>query len=1299
MEKNFQRHHVPPEVSEERSLAVEGAARHASLAGILFGALLASGGAVAQTAPPSAVSSASEAPTTAAPAPGPGTSAQQDPAVAALGEQIEYWRAQNRPEMAMPAIERLLAVRPHNPELLAVAAEVAGQLGRQQEAEGYLATLRRIAPSDPHIARIERQRSFSDSDRALLEEARTLAQSGRTADAVARYRTLFPKESDIPDSIIPEFYAALASTSLSGFREAIAALERAIERSPADTRLELTLAQIQTYRETTRFTGIESLVSLSRNPAVAPAARMAWRQALLWSGANGETLAALETYLKSNPSDPQIEAKLQEVRGAMPDEASQARMAGFEAMQQNQNDEAERAFTTAIEKNAQDASALAGLGILRMRQGRKAEARQLRDRAIAAAPDRADEFTRMFAGLDAVAIRRAPVIVPSVQARRALLRGDLAQADRYARHAANGNANERIQADVILGQVALRRNDLTTAEVRFRSALARRPGLPEALGGLYEVLQRQNRFAEADALQQEAGFRTPPGSSARHAYYLRDQASRAEDPAQAMDLLRQARTVDPENPWIRLDIIRQLRDEGQDADAELEERQLASIGTPDALYASALLATDQEQYGAALARLEAVPNRVRTPDMTRLINDARQLQDISRLEEQARRQPVSSARQDLLSLAARPDPSGVLGAGVVRAFGRLGDREAAGEAARRALAANPRSSVDAQIRLAEALVSAQRPEDADAIANSLRSSGQLSPEQQRQLAVVNASAAIVDSGQLSAEGHQDAAFARLQPALEDLPDNVPLNLALARVYLASGRAADAQRIAEAVLERRPGNQEALTVAADAALARRDWNRAEELLQEGRSRYPADPQIMLMDARMARARGDSHRALRSLESAGVRRYTQLQAAGTGSNTSDAALLAASLRGRNDASASGSEINDPVAAQVARELGEVRRETEIWIQAGGGYRYRTGQPGLSRLSEVTAPVEFSAPLPGAGGRVTARAETYVLNSGSLGNDIYRQRSFGSNPLAGSGTGGPARPSSSATGVALNVGYAYGDVRADIGSTPLGFRVANVVGGVEYAPRLTDNLRLRLTAERRAVTDSILAHAGLRDSRTGTTWGGVVQTGGRAQLEYQIGNVVLYGGGGYASVDGRNVAGNTRFDAGGGVSWAALRRRDEELRLGVDLRYASYDRDLSGFTLGHGGYFSPQSYFSALALADWRKRFGDFQLRLAGGLGWQTYRENDTPVFPNDAALQSQLVSAAAADPSLNAMNKGGRNSGLAGNARVEIEYPITPQLRISAGASYERAGDWDQTTGMIRLRYAFEQPGPDLIQVAP
>jgi Tfp pilus assembly protein PilF len=1296
----------------------------------------------------------------------------ENAALATLLEQVEYWRAQNRPDMAMPAVERILAASPDNPNALVIAAELASELGRAGEAESYLASLRRVAPNDPRIAGIVRQRSFSDSDRAVLDEARSLSQAGRHADAVARYRVLFPNDADIPDNLRLEFYSTLANSSLTGFREAATALEDSIRRAPNDARLRLALAQIQTYRDTTRYQGIATLKGLAANPQVATAARTAWRDALLWEGVNSELVGAIKAYLAVNPSDPQLVAKLRDAEAAYQAEAlGLARMRGFELLDNPQ--EAEKQFASVLQQEPNEPTALGGLGIVRMQQGRLQEARVLRDRALAGTPAerqsqiddtffglgyaflkagdvagaenifqgtlaRSPEDAGSLAGMAVIRMRQGKVaearafrsqalekagsrereiasivdgleragpvrggagagVPPSVLARRALERGDLARADDLARRAGRGPAVEQLAAEVILGRVALQRDDLATAEHRFRSALARRPRLPEALIGLYEVLQRQNRFAEAEALQQETGLQVPAGAASRQAYVLRDTASRSESPGEAVELLNRAKTIDPRNPWVRLDLARLLRDQDREDLAAQEEREVMALGGNDAAYAAALLALENERYDDVISRLEAIPNRVRSADANRLLAQGRQQQDIARLENFARAQPRSDAVRQLVALAGRPDPTGTTAAGVVRALGRLRQDDGALQAARAAMAANPGASPDFRIQLAGALLGANRVEDARAITQPLLTEGNVTEEQRRQIASLSTSSAVAQAYALNAQGDQEGALAELQPALQRAPDNVTVNLALARVYLASNRAAEAQGIADAILTRNPGNLEALSVATDAALARRDWQRADALLQEGRSRNPADPAIMLMDARLARAQGDHYRALRSVESAGVRRYAQLRAHGSGAATTDANLLAAQLRSSGSGNP-GAEISDTMASQIATELAAARKETVTWLQAGVGYRQRSGQGGLSRLSEVTAPVEASTPVPGIGGRVTARAETVALSAGSLGSDLNSQRGFGTNSLAA--TGGTSRPSSRATGVALNVAYAYGDVRADIGSTPLGFRMATALGGVEYAPALTDKLRLRVTAERRAVDDSLLSYGGMRDSRTGTTWGNVARTGGRAQLEYMLtNNTVLYGGGSYASVDGRNVAGNTRFEAGGGLAWTLLRRPDEEFVLGVDARYTSYDRNLRNFTLGHGGYFSPQSQFAAVLQGDWRKRYGDWRLRLGGALGWQTYREDASDVFPNNAALQASLVAAAAADPTISTRYASDSGNGLIGGLRAEAEYAITPQLRLTALGSYDRAGNWEQFTGLLRLRYAFEQPGPDLATVTP
>ena len=97
-----------------------------------------------------------------------------------------------------------------------------------------------------------------------------------------------------------------------------------------------------------------------------------------------------------------------------------------------------------------------------------------------------------------------------------------------------------------------------------------------------------------------------------------------------------------------------------------------------------------------------------------------------------------------------------------------------------------------------------------------------------------------------------------------------------------------------------------------------------------------------------------------------------------------------------------------------------------------------------------------------------------------------------------------------------------------------------------------RVRVSGERRAVTDSLLSWSGQRDALTGQTWGGVVRTGGRAQVEYGTGAASFYAGGGYAVFEGSDVKDNNRieFGAGGEISgWTATPFDMEGKREGLE------------------------------------------------------------------------------------------------------------------------------------------------------
>lgn len=508
---------------------------------------------------------------------------------------------------------------------------------------------------------------------------------------------------------------------------------------------------------------------------------------------------------------------------------------------------------------------------------------------------------------------------------------------------------------------------------------------------------------------------------------------------------------------------------------------------------------------------------------------------------------------------------------------------------------------------------------------------------------------------------------------------------------------------------------------DAAIALRDWSRAEALLAEGRRLQPNDPRIPMLEARLARAWGDQRRARRALERAAELRRSQIGLDGTlavaasgqavppGGAQSSPALYANPFRrvplaGQGFGSAtqpSGlgpATTGDPLLLDINRQLSEVREDSSPHVTPSFGIRARSGDQGMDRLMEGSAGVEGSASLPGIGGRLTASATAVSISSGDLEQSLPALRRFGSNPLMLPGLLGTLTPQqaqaasrvdTSASGVALGLAYTRPNLSLDVGTTPLGFPRQDIVGGIDFAPEIGDGLRLRVTGERRAVTDSVLSWAGMRDPMLGQTWGGVTRNTLRAQIEYGAGDAAFYVGGGYSTLGGENVADNARMEAGAGVSYTLYRRPDDELTTGLDVTYFSYDKNLRFFTLGHGGYFSPQSFAAATVPVDWRARSGSFAWRLGASLGITSFREDRTPIFPNDRGLQAALEGRTASEVDVAAYYPGQTKSGLSGGLRGDIEYTLLPQLRVGALLRYDRSADWDEGRGMVYARYRFDR----------
>ncbi len=380
-------------------------------------------------------------------------------------------------------------------------------------------------------------------------------------------------------------------------------------------------------------------------------------------------------------------------------------------------------------------------------------------------------------------------------------------------------------------------------------------------------------------------------------------------------------------------------------------------------------------------------------------------------------------------------------------------------------------------------------------------------------------------------------------------------------------------------------------------------------------------------------------------------------------------------------------DPLTADIDRDIRQVSNDLAPHLDASVSLRGRSGVTGLGQLFDLEAPVEASF-SPGGYGRLKVVVTPTVLASGRT--DSANTRLFGTNPLVASTAPVSAGHTSTAGGAGLDVGYAYDIVSADVGTTPLGFRQPNVIGGIEVAPRINNNLVLRFTGERRAVTDSALSYAGLRDPRTGETWGGVTRNRGRVQIEGSVGTVSYYASAAGAELLGHNVKSNTEVEAGAGFSLPVYTTPTQEVRTGLNLVYFGYNRNLGNFTFGSGGYFSPQQFFAILVPVSYRQQLTpDLTYTVGASIGVQTFRAKGSDVFPNNPALQAQLA-ASATTTGIATQVGGFHDLGPGGGASGEIDYRVNDNLHIGAKAGFDRSGNFTEGTGLVYARYVFNDP---------
>jgi hypothetical protein len=118
---------------------------------------------------------------------------------------------------------------------------------------------------------------------------------------------------------------------------------------------------------------------------------------------------------------------------------------------------------------------------------------------------------------------------------------------------------------------------------------------------------------------------------------------------------------------------------------------------------------------------------------------------------------------------------------------------------------------------------------------------------------------------------------------------------------------------------------------------------------------------------------------------------------------------------------------------------------------------------------------------------------------------------------------------------------------------------------------NLGGRLFSQ--SVVNSMLSFTGIRDPVTGRYWGRVIDSGFAGQVVYlPVERVSFALNAEAAQLTGIDVEEDGRVSVRADGAYDLLPDGFDHARLGPFLSFAHFDHNLSGFTLGQGGYYSP-------------------------------------------------------------------------------------------------------------------------------
>ena len=347
-------------------------------------------------------------------------------------------------------------------------------------------------------------------------------------------------------------------------------------------------------------------------------------------------------------------------------------------------------------------------------------------------------------------------------------------------------------------------------------------------------------------------------------------------------------------------------------------------------------------------------------------------------------------------------------------------------------------------------------------------------------------------------------------------------------------------------------------------------------------------------------------------------------------------------------------------------------------------KSGDPGLSEYDLSVISLAYIAPMDNSWlgtGEWYIKVDPTIIRAGTLDSENPVSDNFGSIRLCDDRCTN-LKLKQEEVGTSVAVGFKNKTITADIGTKPIGFNIFDWVGGVNYRNSIW-NVGWSLGLSKRPVTSSLLSFAGADDPYSSFTWGGASIYNLGLSLSYDQGNGWgVWGLTDAGVISAKQTKSNSRTRTMAGVYWDWFNRDWLNASIGLNLFTWQYQDDLSEYTLGQGGYYSPQMYKSASIPFNFYGRLGDFTYQVDLSISRSESGDDDMDYYPFHPNYQQALERFSADNFS------GGESTGQGYSLNAMVEYKLTNHWTLGTNITVQQSEFFSPNSLYFYVKYYLE-----------